>query len=121
MGKQKPRGIEADVQLWLLSVTQGQLSSLGLEARVANSSKHFPLSTSNTSVLLLSAALCSSVDFGCIASKLGMGVFCVLHKRECRAKCHRSITVVSSRLSHPFPSQSLADHNRVDSQRHCGE
>jgi len=50
VGKQKPRGIEADVQLWLLSVTQGQLSSLGLEARVANSSKHFPLSTSNTSV-----------------------------------------------------------------------
>lgn len=39
-----------DVQLWLLSVTQGQLSSLGLEAKVANSSKHFPLPTSNTSV-----------------------------------------------------------------------
>lgn len=39
-----------DVQLRLLSVTHGQLSSLGLEAKVANSSKHFPLPTSNTSV-----------------------------------------------------------------------
>lgn len=69
MGKQKPRGIQADVQLWLLSVTSaillGALGAGGKDGKLFKAlpsphQQHLSLSW----ILLLSAALCSNVDFG---------------------------------------------------------